>query len=93
MSTLDLDGRLADIAARPTTRRGVLAGAGGLVAAAALSRLPLDLAYGAPVQFSADPFSLGVATGDPAPRDVVLWTRLAPEPLRADGGTARTTGR
>jgi alkaline phosphatase D len=86
MSTLDLDGRLAEIAARPTTRRGVLAGAGGLVAAAALSRLPLDLAYGAPVQFSADPFSLGVASGDPAPRDVVLWTRLAPEPLRADGG-------
>ena len=86
MSTLDLDGRLAEIAARPTTRRGVLAGAGGLAAAAALSRLPLDLAYGAPVQFSADPFSLGVASGDPAPRDVVLWTRLAPEPLRADGG-------
>jgi alkaline phosphatase D len=29
-------------------------------------------------------FSLGVASGDPAPDGVVLWTRLAPEPL--DGG-------
>jgi alkaline phosphatase D len=86
MSTLDLDRRLAEIAARPRTRRGVLAGAGGLALAAALSRLPLDLAYGAPARHGADPFTLGVASGDPAPRGVVLWTRLAPEPLRADGG-------
>jgi len=28
-----------------------------------------------------DPFTLGVASGDPAPGTVVLWTRLAPEPL------------
>ena len=33
-----------------------------------------------------DPFSLGVASGDPTPDGIVLWTRLAPEPLRADGG-------
>lgn len=33
-----------------------------------------------------DPFSLGVASGDPLPHSVVLWTRLAPEPLEADGG-------
>jgi alkaline phosphatase D len=30
------------------------------------------------------PFSLGVASGDPWPDSVVLWTRLAPDPL--DGG-------
>ncbi|HXW05254.1 MAG TPA: alkaline phosphatase D family protein [Vicinamibacterales bacterium] len=30
------------------------------------------------------PFTLGVASGDPLPDGVVLWTRLAPEPL--DGG-------
>ena len=30
------------------------------------------------------PFPLGVASGDPWPDSVVLWTRLAPEPL--DGG-------
>ncbi|MFB9904156.1 alkaline phosphatase D family protein [Allokutzneria oryzae] len=33
----------------------------------------------------ADPFRLGVASGDPEPDSVVLWTRLAPEPLAADG--------
>ncbi|WP_433631044.1 alkaline phosphatase D family protein [Halomicrococcus sp. NG-SE-24] len=33
-----------------------------------------------------DPFTLGVASGDPLPDSVVLWTRLAPEPLSEDGG-------
>jgi len=33
----------------------------------------------------ADPFTLGVASGDPAPDGVVLWTRLAPRPLAEDG--------
>ncbi|KAB7843661.1 alkaline phosphatase D family protein [Streptomyces mobaraensis] len=33
-----------------------------------------------------DPFTLGVASGDPLPDGVVLWTRLAPRPLEADGG-------
>jgi alkaline phosphatase D len=32
-----------------------------------------------------DPFTLGVASGDPWATGVVLWTRLAPEPLAADG--------
>lgn len=32
-----------------------------------------------------DPFSLGVASGDPTPDGVVLWTRLAPDPLLPDG--------
>jgi alkaline phosphatase D len=33
-----------------------------------------------------DPFSLGVASGDPTSRGVVLWTRLAPQPLVPGGG-------
>lgn len=36
-------------------------------------------------RFSSYPFSLGVASGDPLPDGVVLWTRLAPEPLAEDG--------
>jgi alkaline phosphatase D len=32
-----------------------------------------------------EPFTLGVASGDPWPTSVVLWTRLAPEPLERDG--------
>ena len=31
------------------------------------------------------PFSLGVASGDPLPDGVVLWTRLAPRPLEGGG--------
>ena len=37
-------------------------------------------------RFQADPFSLGVASGDPDKNSVVLWTRLAPAPLTPDGG-------
>jgi alkaline phosphatase D len=33
----------------------------------------------------ADPFTLGVASGEPAPNSVVLWTRLAPSPTAEDG--------
>ena len=32
-----------------------------------------------------DPFTLGVASGDPLDDAVILWTRLAPEPLAAGG--------
>src|SRR5690606_6208011 len=31
------------------------------------------------------PFTLGVASGDPLPDRVVLWTRLAPDPVAPDG--------
>src|SRR5215831_21225617 len=31
------------------------------------------------------PFTLGVASGQPAPDGFALWTRLAPDPLAADG--------
>ncbi|CAM2971999.1 alkaline phosphatase D family protein [Streptomyces albus] len=34
----------------------------------------------------ADPFTLGIASGDPLPGSVVLWTRLAPEPFETGGG-------
>ncbi|GIF03816.1 alkaline phosphatase D family protein [Actinoplanes siamensis] len=33
-----------------------------------------------------DPFTLGVASGDPLPDGVLLWTRLAPRPLEPSGG-------
>ncbi len=32
-----------------------------------------------------EPFSLGVASGEPRPDGVVLWTRLAPDPLNGGG--------
>jgi alkaline phosphatase D len=36
-------------------------------------------------ELSADPFTLGVASGDPLTDAVVLWTRLAPEAVADDG--------
>ncbi|WP_043724512.1 alkaline phosphatase D family protein [Nocardia asiatica] len=47
-------------------------------AAASSARFPAPRRLG-------DPFALGVASGDPAPDGVVLWTRLAPDPLAPDG--------
>jgi alkaline phosphatase D len=38
-----------------------------------------------PPALSGDPFGLGVASGDPAADSVVLWARLAPNPLAEDG--------
>lgn len=35
-------------------------------------------------------FSLGVASGEPLPDGVVLWTRIAPQPLAPLGGMGRT---
>jgi alkaline phosphatase D len=39
----------------------------------------------AQVRFTGYPFTLGVASGCPQPDSVVLWTRLAPEPLNGGG--------
>ncbi|MEO6989752.1 MAG: alkaline phosphatase D family protein [Aquihabitans sp.] len=36
---------------------------------------------------SADPFTLGVASGDPTTDSVILWTRLAPDPLAEDASS------
>ena len=39
--------------------------------------------------FRSYPFSLGVASGDPQPDGIVLWTRLAPDPLNGGGMPAQ----
>ncbi|MEV4413126.1 alkaline phosphatase D family protein [Catellatospora sp. NPDC049609] len=70
-------------------RRALLqaaAGAGALTAAWPLTHaLGPDAAYAAAAALGASwdpaPFTLGVASGDPLPTSVVLWTRLAPDPL------------
>ncbi|WP_100331941.1 alkaline phosphatase D family protein [Bacillus xiapuensis] len=53
----------------------------------AIGLLPADyvLANEKTPAFKDAPFKLGVASGDPLPNGVVLWTRLAPEPLAEDG--------
>jgi alkaline phosphatase D len=37
-------------------------------------------------RFADDPFSLGIASGDPTPTGAMLWTRLATSPLEVLGG-------
>jgi alkaline phosphatase D len=61
---------------------------GGTTAATAATALGPPRATAAPTvaqpRLRPDPFTLGVASGDPRPDAVVLWTRLAPNPT--DGG-------
>jgi len=54
-------------------------------AAADRQRLDPDAVPDAP-DIATQPFMLGVASGDPTPRSVILWTRLAPRPLAPLGG-------
>jgi alkaline phosphatase D len=63
------------------TRRQFLARAAGLVAMGTLGARRAD----ATLRQSSYPFTLGVASGDPSPTGVVLWTRLAPDPLLGGG--------
>ena len=57
-----------------------------LLKAALGASLSLPLPRPARAQFQAFPFSLGVASGEPAADGFVIWTRLAPEPLAPWGG-------
>lgn len=67
------------------TRRLVLGSAAAGAGAALVSACSAPSMGPQPV-FRNDPFSLGVASGDPAADGFVLWTRLAPNPLDPDGG-------
>ncbi|MFD5079398.1 alkaline phosphatase D family protein [Streptomyces sp. NPDC058371] len=64
-----------------TGAAAALAFAVNVPAAGAASAAELDAA-----KITDDPFTLGVASGDPLPGSVLLWTRLAPAPYQADGG-------
>ncbi|MFP5022638.1 alkaline phosphatase D family protein [Pseudonocardia phyllosphaerae] len=69
-------------------RRGFLgwAGLGAAAVFAGTGAWQGDVAAAAPREAKGgNPFTLGVASGDPAADSVVLWTKLAPEPFAADG--------
>lgn len=59
------------------SRRALLKGA------VILGALPILGFTGRPLP--TDPFTLDVASGEPTPDGMVLWTRLAPDPLAGDG--------
>ncbi|WP_229402582.1 alkaline phosphatase D family protein [Micromonospora okii] len=66
-----------------------LGGAGAVAgmppAAGAVAGVPLATGAAAARPLRQDPFTLGVASGDPDHEGFVLWTRLAPQPLAEDG--------
>ncbi|WP_431986460.1 alkaline phosphatase D family protein [Streptomyces griseoflavus] len=76
-------------AARHLARRRFLT-AGAAAALAFTTQLPARGAFAASrldaARISEDPFTLGVASGDPLPDSVLIWTRLAPAPFEPDGG-------
>lgn len=65
-------------------RRRVLRGAAG-IAAASFVPSALRSAWAEDHHRSPSVFPLGVASGDPDSTGVVLWTRLAPDPLHGGG--------
>jgi alkaline phosphatase D len=74
------------------SRRAFLGAAAGLGLVAATPRSlrsPLLVTRDGP-KLAGPPFTLGVASGDPLPDRVVLWTRLAPDPQALDGGMPAT---
>ncbi|MFI6866327.1 alkaline phosphatase D family protein [Nocardia sp. NPDC050406] len=69
------------ISRRQLLRFGAAGSAAVLVGSSAVS----SARFRAPRWVGSDPFTLGVASGEPLPDGVVLWTRLAPDPLAPDG--------
>ena len=70
----------------PSRRRFLETSATGLILAAGLRPGRASASVSSP---AAPPFTLGVASGDPTHESVVLWTRLANDPL--DGGGMPST--
>lgn len=75
---------MSSLLVQPFSRRRFLRAAAATSALAGLRLVPGARAFAA----TGPLFSLGVASGDPRATSVVLWTRLARDPLAPDGGMA-----
>src|SRR5215208_581580 len=73
------DRTVARLSRRELMKLGLIVGGAALAPAVVGRRL-----FAKPI-FNAYPFTLGVASGDPLPDGIVLWTRLAPIPLEGGG--------
>jgi len=69
-------------------RRGFLRALGASVLVTASGGHWVGSVWANPV-FAAYPFSLGVASGEPAPGGFVIWTKVAPKPLERGAGMPR----
>lgn len=75
---------------REFDRRSFLSASGiGVLGLAAAARIGVSRSLRPTGPGSPSPFTLGVASGDPRPDSVVLWTRLAPDPSDPTGGMSR----
>ncbi|MBD1381013.1 alkaline phosphatase D family protein [Metabacillus arenae] len=86
---MDLEKMIKDMNSKKMNRRTFI-GASGKTALATTIGLTIPNSImakeaDASFKFSEYPFTLGIASGDPLPDGVVLWTRLAPKPTAADG--------
>ncbi|WP_330457816.1 alkaline phosphatase D family protein [Streptomyces sp. NBC_00820] len=72
-------------ATTPDRRRFLTAGAAVLGAAASAQLWLPGVARAADTPLPDGVFTLGVGSGDPLPDGIVLWTRLAPDPLNGGG--------
>jgi len=72
-----------DLFGRPLTRRDFVRIGSAAAGIVALGGLPGCI--GRSIRFSRDPFTLGVASGDPSPDGVVLWGRLDADAVRNAG--------
>ncbi|MFB4166083.1 alkaline phosphatase [Alteribacillus sp. JSM 102045] len=77
-------------------RRGFIQGAGkiasfslAMVIAQSMGGMKVQAEADAAISFDDYPFSLGVASGDPLSDGIVLWTRIAPDPLNGGGAPDR----
>lgn len=68
-------------AAPHATRRSLITGVAAVGAVSLVHR---------PARAAVDPFTLGVASGEPTANGFVIWTRLAPDPLNPDGSGGLT---
>jgi alkaline phosphatase D len=69
---------------KPIDRRSFLRDTTGLLGLS-LGFPYINISTAGSAQFPSDPFALGVASGDPLPDAIVLWTRLAPQPMQGGG--------
>jgi alkaline phosphatase D len=82
-SARDLGGAAPRADVTFAARRRLLGRAAALGAAAFLA--PIAGCATPRARFASYPFTLGVASGSPRPDGVVIWTRLAPDPLNGGG--------
>ncbi len=86
MSLIWLEGLVSTIGCgQQLTRRTLLTGGLALCGLSSARLFGHSTLAAPPRSLRFDPFTLGIASGDPSADGMVLWTRLAPDPLRGGG--------